>query len=456
MTLVDATAGTGHRFGVCSLASTSAAAWGGGSQLLSAGRDGTICAWKYSADAAAAVAPELSFVLEDHTDWVNDLVLVHEGGQAAALVSCSSDTTLKVWRPSGQAGQPAECHTMRRHTDYVKALAYAPQARLLASASCDRTVLLWDLHTLQPCGGSSAAGDVNSHRDSVYCLATNPTASLLASGSVDNDVRLWDPRSAEGHFTLRGHTDAVRGLAMSEDGTRLISCGSDRTVRIWHLGERRCEQVFTPHEDSVFCLAVDPAWTSVLSGGRDGTVCMTPLRGGAAPHSTLLCKGRGIVQRLLSPPEHPELLWVASSESMLNCWALPPAAQVTAAAARPVTPRRRTAPAPPSSPGATPPAATPPCTPSAVAVGMCSPGSGPGSGGSGVGGGGGKGPEAVPLLSSPQLTISGAAGVHQYAVMPSKLQVLTEDTAGNAAVWDIWRGEIASRHTKKARALKGP
>ena len=94
ITLADATAGTGHRFGVCSLASTSAAAWGGGSQLLSAGRDGTICAWKYSEDAA--VAPELSLVLEDHTDWVNDLVLVHEGGQAAALVSCSSDTTLKV------------------------------------------------------------------------------------------------------------------------------------------------------------------------------------------------------------------------------------------------------------------------------------------------------------------------------------------------------------------------
>ena len=90
------------------------------------------------------------------------------------------------------------------------ALAYAPQAPLLASASCDRTVLLWDLRTLQPCGSSGAAGDTHAHRDSVYCLATNPNASLLASGSVDSDVRLWDPREAEGHFTLRGHTDAVR------------------------------------------------------------------------------------------------------------------------------------------------------------------------------------------------------------------------------------------------------
>ena len=244
MTLVDSTAGSGHRFGVSSLASTSSASWGDGSQLLSAGRDGTICAWSYNAEQPSQ--PELSFVLEDHTDWVNDLVLLQEGGQAsgapcplpprtsrpdarpailllmrsgsraaalAALVSCSSDTTLKVWRPSGQPGQAARCHTMRRHTDYVKALAYAPQARLLASASCDRTVLLWDLHTLQPCGGSGTGEGVRarptrsqppplaqahaarrplpqtSHRDSVYCLATNPGASLLASGSVDNDVR---------------------------------------------------------------------------------------------------------------------------------------------------------------------------------------------------------------------------------------------------------------------------
>ena len=57
---------------------------------------------------------------------------------------------------------------MRKHTDYVKALAYAPQAPLLASASCDRTVLLWDLRTLQPCGSSGAAGDTHAHRDSVY------------------------------------------------------------------------------------------------------------------------------------------------------------------------------------------------------------------------------------------------------------------------------------------------
>ena len=193
MTLVDSTAGSGHRFGVSSLASTSSASWGDGSQLLSAGRDGTICAWSYNAEQPSQ--PELSFVLEDHTDWVNDLVLLQEGGQASgapcplpprtsrpdarpailllmrsgsraaalpALVSCSSDTTLKVWRPSGQPGQAARCHTMRRHTDYVKALAYAPQARLLASASCDRTVLLWDLHTLQPCGGSGTGEGVRA------------------------------------------------------------------------------------------------------------------------------------------------------------------------------------------------------------------------------------------------------------------------------------------------------
>ena len=447
ITLVDQTQGSGHRFGVSALASTSTASWGGGNQLLSAGRDGTICSWCY--DATGGSPPEANFVLEDHTDWVNDLVLLDEGGKTSALVSCSSDTTLKVWRPSAP-GQAMRCNTLRRHTDYVKALAYAPQARLLASASCDRTVLLWDLQTLTPYGGSGTA-EGSSHRDSVYCLATNPSATLLASGSVDTDVRLWDPRAADGHFRLRGHTDVVRGLALSDDGRRLLSCGSDRTVRIWHLGERRCEQVLTPHVDSVYCVAVDAAWSSVLSGARDGTVCETPLRGGASPQSTLLCKGRGIVQRLHAPAEEPGLLWVATSDSTLNCWALPRSngamAAGSGASARPTTPLKA---APPPSP---------PLTPSGVSLGVVAtpdrmpadryPGGSPRASAAVP-------PDSLPTLSVPMLSIPGAPGVHQYAIMPSKLQVLTEDTRGDATLWDVWRGEVASRHPKLEGEEKGP
>ena len=46
--------------------------------------------------------------------------------------------------------------------------------------------------------------------------------------------------------------------------------------------------------------------------------------------------------------------------------------------------------------------------------------------------------------------------MHVPCTRPATLQVLTEDTAGDAAIWDIWRGEIASRHAKPVGAEVGP
>eukprot|EP00965_Chrysotila_dentata_P233913 6199867-Pleurochrysis_carterae.AAC.7 len=70
VTLLEETASEGHRFGVNALASTSSTLWGGGEQLISGGRDGTIRCWKLPQQGVAAT-PMLT--LSDHTDWVNDL-----------------------------------------------------------------------------------------------------------------------------------------------------------------------------------------------------------------------------------------------------------------------------------------------------------------------------------------------------------------------------------------------
>lgn len=112
-------------------------------------------------------------VYDDHTDWVNDVVLL---GDEATLVTgrwvralavsslvaisntwsfehpsvpaisgsdCfelrSSDNTIKFWNV--QTGQCVATYV--EHTDYVKALAYARSRGLLASAGLDREVVLW-------------------------------------------------------------------------------------------------------------------------------------------------------------------------------------------------------------------------------------------------------------------------------------------------------------------------
>jgi WD repeat-containing protein 48 len=55
-----------------------------------------------------------------------------------------------------------------------------------------------------------------------------------------------------------------------------------------------------------------------------------------------------------------------------------------------------------------------------------------------------------PLLRKPMLSIAGAPAVLRYTPLPSKLQVLTEDSDGAAAIWDVSRGERV-QHFPRAR-----
>lgn len=107
--------------------------------------------------------------MEHHTDWVNDIVLCCNGKTCEpaiisfqsiyvlvhlltaahlsgrfSVISASSDTTVKVWN----AHKGFCMSTLRTHKDYVKALAYAKDKELVASAGLDRQIFLWDVNTL--------------------------------------------------------------------------------------------------------------------------------------------------------------------------------------------------------------------------------------------------------------------------------------------------------------------
>jgi uncharacterized membrane protein affecting hemolysin expression len=103
----------------------------------------------------------------------------------------------KLARPYNVATQ------LTGHTGPVIDVVFSPDGQLLASASDDGTVRLWDVES-----GKQRGEPLTGHTDVVEAVAFSPDGKLLASASDDKTVRLWDVDKAKQQGEpLNGHTD---------------------------------------------------------------------------------------------------------------------------------------------------------------------------------------------------------------------------------------------------------
>ncbi|XP_064879639.1 PWP2 small subunit processome component [Oncorhynchus nerka] len=251
-----------------------------GQYIATGGDDGKVKVWNMTSG--------LCFVtFTEHTSSVTNVTFTSRG---FVIVSASLDGTVRAF----------DLHRYRNFRTFTSprpaqfsSLAVDPSGDLVSAGAQDSfEVFIWSMQTgrlLEVLGG---------HEGPVSCLCFSPVQSILASASWDKTVRLWDMMDSwQTKETLRLTSD---GLAVSyrPDGQELAVATLDGEISFWSpqsanqtgsvsgrhdlkMGRKETEKITSKQSakgKSFTSLCYSADGESILAGGQSKFVCIYNIR----------------------------------------------------------------------------------------------------------------------------------------------------------------------------------
>jgi len=300
--------------------------------LVSAGDDGLVKWWRLPKKGSQKNVGEIHAILtyRGHRGIVTSLQVDREGKY---IYTAGQDSTIMVWQTpefhieiysSSAADEYMRPRMFVGHTDAIWDIKLAPSLPLLASASADGAVKLWNTElgvqsplvaswrheedsSLTPLslsfitneriavawsnaviqirqveGGKVIKELPSAHTYDGTCqtqinrILALPIDNMIISAHEDRYIRFFDIDSGQCTFSMLAHLDAVSAIAASPDGETLVSGGHDASIRFWDmLASRQCIQELSTHRSKSDEGVTYLRWNSsgyIASAGGDGVI----------------------------------------------------------------------------------------------------------------------------------------------------------------------------------------
>ncbi|KAK7587973.1 hypothetical protein V3481_010660 [Fusarium oxysporum f. sp. vasinfectum] len=244
--------------------------------------------------------------LEGHSDLVNSVVFSHD---SKLVASASSDDTVRIWNVEmGKCEQVLE-----GHSNAIKSGVFSHDSKLIASASWDKTVRIWNVST------GNCEQVLRGHSDTITSIIFSHDSKLMVSASSDRTVRIWNVEIGKAGHILEGHSELVESAIFSHDSKLVASVSDDETVRIWSVDTGKCEQVLSGHSGWVKAVVFSHDSKLAASASFDKTVRIWSVKTGKC--ETILGGHSDWVDSVVFS-HNSKLVASASKDKTIRIWAV--------------------------------------------------------------------------------------------------------------------------------------